>query len=366
MESQMNAKPVKIPARGAVLAVLPSLSESDPNGMAAADIRRCVEDALRGVRHDVVDLQSKGMLVHTLDTAVASAAMREIERMAVRLSLRAPTLRVFRLPEDRDVLHRALMDPGTLADDATPLDRRGLDEIMRGRDVDSYRVEQAIWRFGPEKTDVMGYRVAINLDALSLDLGLTSAAAGTWRADLERMAVERLIGSYAHGRPGHRHPQFIRVPRTLLATRALWAVLEAKPVAALDNLVVEIGAAADQAVSAECADVIGRLKHLGLATAVQGVDWSRGDAVEVPPATWVAGEVTASAGAEQLAAAVAKVGADRAIAVVDTDPASLERALAGRFIYGSGPAADSLARARRKQQLTAAASGQEEAPSAET
>jgi hypothetical protein len=351
-------KPLKLPARGAVLAALAPVG-APAKAMAWGDVRSCLNDALRGVPHQIVDLLPKALLVHTLDDAMAVAALRDIERGAARRATQPPVLRIFQLPADRDALHDALANPERAATvDTPPLDPLRLDEIMRGKALDTYRIEQPIWRFAADKTEIMGYAVRIDLDALAADLRLPSVAAGPLRAEMEALVAERLIGAYGHGRPGHRHRQFIQLPHGLLSTAASWSILEAKPVAALDSLVVELDAQpADGAAADDVAAVFARLSRLGFATSVTGIEWTAGRTVAAPAATWVRGKVNAAA-PEQLSAALEKIGAQRAIAVVDSDVEPLERALSAGFIYGVGPAADALARERQIQQLAAAAAAE--------
>lgn len=359
----MVSKPLKLPARGAVLVAFAAVG-APAKAMAWKDVRSCLNDALRGVPHEIVDLLPTALLVHTLDDAMAVAALRDIERGAARRVVQPPTLRIFQLPADRDALHAALTHPERPAAAETPsLDRPRLEEIMRGKALDTYRIEQPIWRFAADKTEIMGYAVRIDLDALAADLNLAGVAAGPLRADMEALAAARLIGAYGHGHPGHRHRQFIQLPHSLLSTAASWSILEAKPVAALDNLVIELDAQPPEGAAADdVAAMFGRLSRLGFATSATGIDWAAGRTVAAPPATWVRGKVNAAA-PEQLSAALEKVGAQRAIAVVDTDVELLERALSAGFTYGIGPAADALARERQIQQLAATAAA--EAPAEE-
>jgi len=361
----MPNRRAKIPARGAVLAALQGRPGPRGKAMAWDDVRSCIRDVLRGIPHEIIDVTPNGILAHTLDDAGATAAMHELERVATRLAVDAPILCVFRLPDEHDALRRALAQPAHLAPPVVPLpDRRRLKDIMRGKDLDAYRIDQPIWHFG-ETVDVAAYAVRIDFDTLAADLGVSDLLTGELRADIEQMAAERLIAAYGRGRPGHRHRQFIRVPRGMLAMDATWKMFESKPAAGLDHLVIDVDVAAGQGGQAAPAAAVARLSRLGFATSARDIDWSSGASVEAPPsAKWVAGAVAKSATVERLTAAVGKIGVERAIAMVGADADALDRALAAGFVYAVGPAADAMARQRRIQGLIGGADAETAAAAA--
>jgi hypothetical protein len=337
----MNQATTPIEQDDAVLALAGGLLHDPASG------RQRVKTCLGAIPHvfarRFIDVPPCGLVVPMDHAAQAAAALPLVERQLAPLNGGAPAVAMFRLPPEQEGLQRFLQcvpartDPG------------GIAAQLRGLDLDAYWRESPVWRFEEHRAAVIGCDVRVSLRALSVRLGLPDLLAPANKAPVAAALAQALLRSFLHPQITGHNKLFVRVPSVLLTSPETWRVLEALPASALSTLVMVLGPSLPDEI--DLRGLVARLRDVGVAACLAGIDWSVGRAVQAPEGVaWVRGPVGGGMDILRVEAAVAGAGPVRAIAEIGADPVSLRIALAAGFCYATGTGVAAAAHDGRRVQ----------------
>jgi hypothetical protein len=215
----------------------------------------------------------------------------------------------------------------------------GLEAALHGIDLEAFRREAPIWRFGTGRAEVVGCDVRINVRALAKRLGQPDLLAPANAARVSAALAEGLLKSFLHPQAALRYRHFVHVPAGLLALPGTWALLDGLPVASRYTLVLTLSL--NRARQRDLDAVIRPLAEMGVCVCLAGIDFATMPFARVPPGVvWLRGPVTPATDLLRAEAALAALAPVQAIAEPGEEELALQIALAAGFLHTAGPAAD--------------------------